>query len=104
MLLAILISSIPAAGEDAGSGINASVFIYRYRQVTGAALAPSVYCDEVQLARMDNGRYFVASISPGKHVFRSNDAQSGIEVEISPGTRTGQSQGPIPRADQRRIA
>jgi hypothetical protein len=85
VLFAILFSSIPAPGEDARSAANANVFIYRYKQLTGAALAPSVYCDEVQLARMDNGRYFVASISPGKHVFRSNDAQAGVEMEISPG-------------------
>jgi hypothetical protein len=85
MLFAILVSSIPAPGEDATPAANAKVFVYRYKQLTGAALAPSVYCDEVQLARMDNGRYFVASISPGKHVFRSNDAQSGVEMETLPG-------------------
>jgi Protein of unknown function (DUF2846) len=85
LLFAILVGSIPAPGDDSRSGANAKVFIYRYKQLTGAALAPSVYCDEVQLARMDNGRYFVASISPGKHVFRSNDAQSGVEMETLPG-------------------
>jgi hypothetical protein len=84
-LFAVLVSSIQAAGEDARSSANAKVFIYRYKHVTGATLEPSVYCDDVQLARMDNGRYFVASISPGRHVFRSNDAQSGIEIETSPG-------------------
>jgi hypothetical protein len=64
---------------------KASVYIYRYKQFVGAALAPSVYCDDVQLARMDNGRYFLATLDPGKHTFRSNDAQSGILLEMQPG-------------------
>ena len=37
---------------------KATVYVYRYKQFVGAALAPSVYCDDVQLARMENGRYF----------------------------------------------
>jgi len=57
---------------------KATVYIYRYKQFVGAALAPSVYCDDVQLARMDNGRYFATTVEPGKHIFRSNDEQSGI--------------------------
>jgi hypothetical protein len=85
ILFAILVSAISTPAEDSGLSTNAKVFIYRYKQLQGAALAPSVYCDEIQLARIDNGRYFVASISPGKHVFRSSDAQSGIEMETSPG-------------------
>jgi hypothetical protein len=51
----------------------------------GAALAPSVYCDDNQLARMDNGRYFMATVDPGKHTFRSNDPQSGILLDMKPG-------------------
>ena len=85
MLFAVLATSIAVSGDEARSSANAKVFIYRYKQLTGSGLEPSVYCDEVQLARMDNGRYFVASISPGKHVFRSNDAQSGVEIETLPG-------------------
>ena len=49
------------------------------------ALAPSVYCDDVQLARMDNGRYFMATVDAGKHTFRSNDPQSGILLDMKPG-------------------
>ena len=61
------------------------VYVYRYKQFLGGALAPSVYCDEVQLARMDNGRYFMATVAPGKHTFRSNDAQSGMDLELKAG-------------------
>ena len=61
------------------------VFFYRYKQFTGSALLPSVYCDEVELARMENGRYFVVALPPGKHVFHSNDKQSGVELDIKDG-------------------
>ena len=62
-----------------------SVYVYRYKQFVGSALQPSVYCDEVQLARMENGRYFAVKIEPGKHTFRSNDQQSGVELDLKAG-------------------
>jgi hypothetical protein len=64
---------------------KSTVYVYRYKQFVGAALAPSVYCDEAQLARMDNGRYFLVTLDPGKHTFRSNDPQSGIVLDMKPG-------------------
>ena len=70
-----------AAATDA----PATVYFYRYKQFVGSALAPSVYCDDSELARMENGRFFVAKFAPGKHVFRSNDKQSGIESELKAG-------------------
>lgn len=64
---------------------TATVYVYRYKQYEGSALSPSVYCDEVQLARMDNGRYFGVTLAPGKHAFRSNDKQSGLELDLKAG-------------------
>ena len=64
---------------------KATVYVYRYKQFVGSALAPSVYCDDVQLARMENGRYFTATVDPGKHIFRSNDEQSGIVLQAVAG-------------------
>ena len=63
----------------------ATVYVYRYKQFVGSALSPSVYCDENELARMENGRFFIAKLSAGKHSFRSNDKQSGVEVELKSG-------------------
>ena len=34
---------------------------------------------------MDNGRYFKVSLEAGKHVFRSNDKQAGVEIELKSG-------------------
>jgi Protein of unknown function (DUF2846) len=64
---------------------QATIHVYRYKQFQGSALSPSVYCDETELARMDNGRFFVAKLSPGKHTFRSNDKQAGIDVDLKGG-------------------
>jgi hypothetical protein len=71
----------PAASPQS----KASVYVYRYKQFVGSALSPSVYCDEVQLARMENGRYFSVTLDPGQHTFRSNDAQSGVQLDLKPG-------------------
>ncbi len=75
-------ASSPAPAADAS---KATVYIYRYKQFTGSALAPSVFCDDTALARMENGRYFAAKVEPGKHVFHSNDKQSGVEIDLKPG-------------------
>jgi len=69
----------------AATDSQATVYVYRYKQFQGSALSPSVYCDETELARMDNGRFFVVKLAPGKHVFRSNDKQSGIDADLKPG-------------------
>lgn len=82
--------SQPVAGqqvksESATSNASAVVYVYRYKQFAGYTVEPSVYCNEVQLARMDNGRYFKVVLSPGTYTFRSNDKQSGVEMELKSG-------------------
>jgi len=78
-------SAITAPQTPEAKPAKATVYVYRYKQFVGSALAPSVYCDEVQLARMENGRYFAATIDPGKHTLRSNDQQSGLELDAKAG-------------------
>ena len=58
---------------------------YRIKQFTGSALEPSVFCDQKELARMDNGRYFVVTLEPGKHTCRMGDKQTGFEIDMKPG-------------------
>jgi Protein of unknown function (DUF2846) len=83
-LIALAQDPVVSAPADAKQA-PAKVYVYRYKQFVGGALEPSVYCDDVPLARMDNGRYFTVSIAPGKHTFRSNDKQSGMEWDLKPG-------------------
>jgi hypothetical protein len=82
------IAQEPAADSQKATDAKASkttVYVYRYKQFVGGALAPSVYCDETELARMENGRYFTVKLDPGKHNFRSNDKQSGTELDMKAG-------------------
>ena len=91
--LAILLTEVltfaqePTAAAPAADAkqAQARVYVYRYKQFVGGALEPSVYCDEVQLARMDNGRYFEERIDPGKHTFHSNDPQAGVALDLKAG-------------------
>lgn len=94
ILLAICCASLVAMAQDASpaaapasdaSASKATVYVYRYKQFVGSALAPSVYCDGNQLARMENGRYFAVKVDPGKHTFTSNDKQSGIDLDLKAG-------------------
>jgi hypothetical protein len=34
---------------------------------------------------MENGRYFAVKLDPGSHSFRSNDAQSGVAIDLKAG-------------------
>jgi hypothetical protein len=72
-----------AAAQNKESQVT--VYIYRYKQFVGSALAPSVYCDETELARMENGRFFAVKLPSGKHTFYSNDKQAGMDVELKGG-------------------
>jgi hypothetical protein len=78
-------STADSSKTNAAKVSTATVYVYRYKQYVGSALAPSVYCDEAELARMANGRYFAVKLDPGKHNFRSNDKQSGIELDMKAG-------------------
>src|SRR6516164_7350975 len=90
VLIGMWMASVFAFGQSAtpsqtATSSKAVVYVYRYKQFFGSGLAPSVYCDETQLARMENGRYFSLKLDPGKHAFRSNDAQSGVELDLKAG-------------------
>src|SRR5258706_15487890 len=91
LLLSIVAAASMFAAEPTDSTKNTSgpakarVFVYRYKQFTGSALSPSIYCDDQQLARMTNGNWFSVELEPGKHVIRSNDKQAGLESNPKPG-------------------
>lgn len=61
------------------------IYFYRTKQYAGSGLEPTVYCDDKELARMDNGRYFGVSLDPGKHTCRMGDKQTGFEIDMKPG-------------------
>jgi hypothetical protein len=69
----------------ANDNSKVTVFVYRYKQWVGSALEPAIYCDEVEIAKMDNGAYFKVMLDPGKHTFQSNDKQSGVVLDLKSG-------------------
>jgi len=90
-LMASFVSAQQAASQptsiSSSTDPQATVFVYRYKQFVGKALSPSVYCDENELARMENGRYFVVTLPAGQHIFRSNDKQAGVNLDLKPGDK-----------------
>lgn len=84
-------SAPPKANADAAAPVQpvpdgkAMLYFYRIKQFAGSALEPSVFCDNVELARMDNGRYFGVQLDPGKHTCRMGDKQTGFEIDAKPG-------------------
>ena len=63
----------------------ATVYIYRPNKMIGRALEPSVFCDGVELARMDNGRFLTLKLKPGKHIVHMTDKKKGFEINMGAG-------------------
>ncbi len=63
----------------------ATVYIFRQKSMFGAAMEPSVFCDDVELARMDNGRYFILKIPAGKRLIHLTDKKKGYEINMAKG-------------------
>jgi len=77
---------VPVVTEPtAASSEEATVFIYRPNKWPGRALEPSVFVDETELGRMDNGRYFALKLKPGKHIIRMTDDKKGYAIDMGPG-------------------
>jgi hypothetical protein len=73
------------ASENAGGDDFATVYIYRPSKLVGKALEPSVFCDDIELARMDNGRYLKLKLTPGKHMVHMTDKKKGFVVDMGRG-------------------
>ena len=81
-------SSLVAVVTETATPANtadATVFIYRPSKMMGKALEPSVFVDDMELARMDNGRYFALKLKPGKHIVHMTDDKKGYAIDMGPG-------------------
>lgn len=74
-----------SAGANGAAGGVATVYIYRPNKMVGKALEPSVFADGVELARMDNGRFFTLRLAPGKHKIHMSDEKKGYEINVGAG-------------------
>jgi hypothetical protein len=75
----------PAAVSAPAAASVGLLHVYRHRRYVGAALAPSVYVDDNQVARVGNGRRFTAKLTPGVHSIRSDDKNSAVSLDVKPG-------------------
>jgi hypothetical protein len=74
-----------AAPGDVSAVADAIVYIYRPSKLMGKALEPSVFVDNVELARMDNGRYFTLKLKPGKHMVHMTNEKKGFAIDMGTG-------------------
>ena len=68
--------------EQSASPDHASVFIYRHRELAGFMSRPSVYCNDIELARIQNGRFFLVTLEPGHYSCRSNEREVVVELDL----------------------
>lgn len=73
-------AAVPARAEG-----KAVVIIYRPGKYTGKALEPSVFCDGVEVARMDNDRYFVLLLAPGEHRIHMTQDNKRVDLKLGAG-------------------
>jgi Protein of unknown function (DUF2846) len=83
-----LVAIAPAPVDPAvaaAAGTEAVVYVYRPGKWVGKALEPSVFVDDIELARMDNGRYFTFKLPPGKHIVHMTQEKKGFAIDMGPG-------------------
>ena len=71
--------------ENQSKELKSTIFIGRLKDFGTRNWRPSVYVDEVELARSQNGRYLAAKIDAGKHTFRAEDPQFSVQMDLKPG-------------------
>ena len=67
---------------------KAVVYIYRRKEFSTRNLQPSVYVDtDQEIARMDDGKFFIIKLDPGKHKVYVNKGFSGADINMKAGHR-----------------
>jgi hypothetical protein len=82
-LFLLLVSSfVPASGQE-----RAVVYVWKTWHVnTLRRITFEVYLDTKPIAKLDRNRYFVALVTPGKHVFSTKTlSANGVELDLKAG-------------------
>lgn len=96
VILAMVQAPAPASGntsiETTSAAVNtgdakALVYVYRKKNFNSRNMQPSVYVDDVEVARMDDGKFFIVRLDPGKHNVEVNKGHSGAEIDMKAGER-----------------
>lgn len=75
-LFLILATTMGLQAEDSLQ----TICVYRYKEFGFGNVKFPVYLDDREVAKIENGRFFVIRVEHGKHILRSNDKQSGIQL------------------------
>lgn len=63
-----------------------TLVVFREKHFEGGALKPSIYVDDQEIARLNNGSYFTLPIKPGKHDLSSSAKhEAPLEINAKPG-------------------
>ncbi|HQZ97283.1 MAG TPA: DUF2846 domain-containing protein [Pyrinomonadaceae bacterium] len=78
-----------AGDENIIPGENqAVVYIYRRKEFSTRNLQPSVFIDDdKEVARIDDGKFFILKFDPGKHKIYVNKGFSGAAIDMKAGRR-----------------
>jgi hypothetical protein len=78
-------ASSPAA-QQPGSEPQTTVVVFREKHFEGSALKPSIYVDDKEITRLNNGSYFTLPIKPGKHTLNSSAKhEAPLEIDVKAG-------------------
>jgi hypothetical protein len=83
--LPLVFLSVTALAQDQKQVSTATLCVYRPHRYVGAALKPSVYVDDIDVARLHNGDAVQVNLSPGSHKVYSNDKSTGVELDAKAG-------------------
>lgn len=82
----VSLASAPTATQQEDSkGTKAIVFVGRLKDFGTRNWRPSIFIDEHEIARSQNGRFLIAKVEPGKHAFRAEDPQFAVQMELKEG-------------------
>jgi Protein of unknown function (DUF2846) len=78
--LALLACAGLSAADD-----TATVYLYRLRMFQNSAWKMTLWLDGERLANLQNGRYFVVKLPPGKHVLSDKNPDNNIDLNVESG-------------------
>jgi hypothetical protein len=82
LLLSLL---APASGISQTENSKATIYVYRHKELATRNMQPSVYVDGGEVARIDDGKFFIVKLEPGKHTVMVNKGHSGAEIDMKAG-------------------
>ena len=74
-----------ASGTSGVEETKAVAHFYRERAYVGSLRKMPIYVDEVKIADLVNGRFFITHLDPGKHALRCQTKDEAIQVQMEPG-------------------